>query len=95
MNDTFRPIHPSEILVEEFLQPNNITIEQLAKDISLSIEEVNNFLINKVNFTNDFNSRLGICFKMGDKFFNNLQKHYELDILHLSKSFEETNIDNL
>ncbi|WNE41983.1 MAG: hypothetical protein AD073_000318 [Mycoplasmataceae bacterium] len=81
MNNIIEPIHPSEVVMEDFLIPLNMTIEQLAIAIKMPVSEVNNFLINKANFTTDFSARLSIYFKMNPKFFHSFQKEYELDLL--------------
>jgi addiction module HigA family antidote len=82
------PIHPSEFVLEDFLEPNEITIEQLAEAIKMPLDEVNNFLIKKNDFTADFSARLGIYFKVGEDFFFNLQNRYQKDLLEDSKNFQ-------
>ncbi|WNE41402.1 MAG: hypothetical protein AM1032_000142 [Mycoplasmataceae bacterium] len=69
MNKYIKPSHTSVMLLEDFLEPNNITIEKLSDEIKMSVEEINYFLIDKNDFTLDFSQRLAAFFEMNNLFF--------------------------
>jgi addiction module HigA family antidote len=75
------PTHPGEIVLEELLKTNNITIEQLAKEINMPIIEINSFLLKKVNFTSAFIASLATYFKINVNFFYSLQNSYQISLL--------------
>ena len=67
----FEPIHPGEILWEEFLQPMKITQEQLAKDINIPLPQIREIVQGKQNISADMALRLA-------QFWMNLQVRYDL-----------------
>lgn len=74
-----KPIHPGEILVEEFMKPMGISQNKLARDIGVPPRRINEICLEKRGVTADTSLRLGIYFKMGSDFWFNLQKSYEMD----------------
>ena len=72
------PIHPGEMLREEFLVPYQISPEQLAQDISVSVREVKQICQEKKGISPDIATRLAVYFDMSVEFWLNCQKHYEL-----------------
>ena len=58
------PIHPGEILMEEFLKPMDISQYRLAKDISVSPRRINEIVHGKRSITADTALRLGRFFSM-------------------------------
>jgi addiction module HigA family antidote len=74
-----KPIHPGEILVEEFMKPMDISQNKLARDIGVPPRRINEICLEKRGVTADTSLRLGIYFKMGSDFWLNLQKNYEMD----------------
>jgi len=74
----FEPIHPGEILWEEFLQPMEITQEQLAKDLNISLPQIREFVQGKQNINADMVLRLAQFFNMEAQFWMNLQVRYDL-----------------
>lgn len=74
------PIHPGEILLEEFLIPMEITQYRLAKDISVSARRINEIIHGKRVITSDTALRLGRYFGLSPEFWMNLQIHYELEV---------------
>ena len=74
-----KPIHPGEILREEFLLPLNIETEELAKDIRVEEKIIKEIIAEKHNITLDISYRLGLYFDLRDDYWWNLQKRYELD----------------
>ena len=75
-----KPIHPGEILKEEFLKPLNITEYRLSKDISVPPRRINEITHGKRAITADTALRLGRYFCVSPQFWLNLQSHYELEV---------------
>jgi len=80
-------IHPGEILLEEFLQPMNITQYRLAKDISVPQRRISEIVQGKRSVTADIALRLGRYFGMEAQFWLNLQSRY--DLLQAQTSLEK------
>lgn len=74
------PIHPGEILLEEFLKPMNVTQNQLAKDISVSAGRINDIVHGNRSVTADTAIRLSRYFGLSERFWMNLQATYDLEI---------------
>ena len=74
------PIHPGEILLEEFLQPLNVSQYRLAKDISVPARRINEIVHGKRSITADTALRLARYFETTDRFWINLQTRYDLEI---------------
>ncbi len=73
------PIHPGKILLEEFLEPLDISQYRLAKDTSVSPRRINEIVHQKRSITADTALRLGIFFNMSPHFWMNLQSRYEIE----------------
>ena len=73
-------IHPGKILLEEFLEPLNITQYRLAKDISVPPRRINEIVKEKRGITADTALRLSRYFGTSAQFWMNLQDHYELEL---------------
>ncbi len=82
-NKLLSPIHPGEILQEEFLTPMEISQYRLAKDISVDPRRINEIVHGKRAITADTAFRLGFYFGMTPEFWLNLQSHYDLEQLSL------------
>lgn len=74
------PIHPGEVLNEEFLVPLGISQYRLAKDISVPPRRVNEIVLGKRGITADTALRLSRYFGTTDRFWLNLQARYDLEI---------------
>ncbi|MBW2248599.1 MAG: HigA family addiction module antidote protein [Deltaproteobacteria bacterium] len=74
------PIHPGEILLEEFLKPMRISQYRLAKDISVPPRRINEIVHGKRSITADTALRLGKFFGISPQFWLNLQTRYDLEI---------------
>lgn len=79
MKKKMTPIHPGEILTEEFLAPLGISQYRLAKDISVPARRINEIVHGQRSVTADTALRLGRYFNMSPQFWLNLQAHYDLD----------------
>ncbi len=73
------PIHPGEILLEEFLKPLGISQYRLAKDMSVPARRINEIVHGKRAITADTALRLGKFFNMSPQFWMNLQTRYDLE----------------
>ena len=80
MNDKIPPIHPGEILKEEFLDPMEISQYRLANDISVPPRRINEIVLGKRSITADTALRLGRYFGVSPQFWTNLQAHYDLEV---------------
>ncbi len=74
------PIHPGEILMEEFLKPLGISQYRLAKDISVPARRINEIVQGKRSITADTALRLSRYFKLSERFWLNLQARYDLEM---------------
>ena len=77
---TIPPIHPGEILFEEFLEPLALSQYRLAKDISVPPRRINEIVHGKRAITADTALRLARFFGTTDRFWLNLQTRYDLEL---------------
>lgn len=73
-----RPIHPGEVLREEFLEPLDITAAALARALDVSAPTVNDIVRERRGITADMALRLGRYFDTSAQFWMNLQTEYSL-----------------
>jgi len=73
------PIHPGEILMEEFLEPLDISQYRLAKDISVPPRRINEIVHGLRSVTADTALRLAKYFGTSERFWLNLQTRYDLE----------------
>jgi len=78
--DKIPPVHPGEILFEEFLKPMAISQNRLALDIRVPPRRINEIVHGKRRITADTALRLGRYFGMSSQFWLGLQMDYDLDI---------------
>jgi addiction module HigA family antidote len=74
------PIHPGEILLEEFLKPFGLSQYRLAKDISVPPRRINEIVLGKRSISPDTALRLSRYFGLSDRFWINLQARYDLEV---------------
>jgi addiction module HigA family antidote len=79
-NKKLPPIHPGEILIEEFLKPMGISQYRLAKDISVPPRRINEIVHGKRSISADTALRLGRFFGISAQFWLNLQTRFDLEI---------------
>lgn len=80
MANKLPPIHPGEILLEEFLEPMGISQYRLAKDISVPPRRINEIVLGKRAITPDTALRLSLFFGLSERFWMNLQTRYDLEL---------------
>ena len=74
------PIHPGEILLEEFLKPMSISQNQLGRDLGVSPRRINEIVHCKRSITADTALRLAAYFGNSPSFWLGLQMDYDLDV---------------
>src|SRR4051812_45977631 len=74
------PVHPGEILLEEFLNPLALSQYRLAKDISVPPRRINEVIRGTRAVTADTALRLARYFGTTERFWLNLQAHYDLEV---------------
>jgi addiction module HigA family antidote len=74
------PIHPGEILLEEFLKPMGISQYRVAKDINVSPRRINEIVHGKRSISADTALRLSRYFGLSERFWMNLQSRYDLEM---------------
>jgi addiction module HigA family antidote len=80
----FPPIHPGEILLEEFLKPMNISQSHLASDIGLPPLRVSQVVRGERGIDADMALRLARYFGMSVEFWTGIQTHYEVEMAKLA-----------
>jgi addiction module HigA family antidote len=74
------PLHPGEILLEEFLKPMGLSQNRLALDIRVPARRINEIVQGKRRITADTALRLAKYFNMSARFWLGLQIDYDLDV---------------
>ena len=80
MTNKIPPIHPGEILLEEFLEPMGISQYRLARDISVPPRRINEIVLGKRAITPDTALRLSLFFGLSERFWMNLQTRYDIEV---------------
>jgi antitoxin HigA-1 len=75
-----KPVHPGEVLLEEFLKPMELSQNRLAVDIGVPPRRINEIVLGKRSVTADTALRLGRYFQMSPQFWLGLQMDYDLDV---------------
>ena len=75
----FPPIHPGEVLLEDFLKPMQMSQHHLAQGIGVPPRRINEIVHGKRGITADTALRLGHFFRMEAQFWMNLQSRYDLE----------------
>ena len=74
------PVHPSEILMEDFLEPMGISQYRLSKDIGVPPHRINEIVHGKRAISPNTALRLARYFGVTETFWSNLQSHYDLEV---------------
>jgi addiction module HigA family antidote len=80
MKKKHAPVHPGEILDEEFLKPLSVTQYRLAKDIVVPARRINEIVLGKRAVSADTALRLARYFGNSPQFWMNLQAQYDLEV---------------
>lgn len=73
------PLHPGEVLLEEFLKPLELSQNQLARRIGVPPRRINEIVLGKRRVSADTALRLGRFFDMTPGFWMRLQADYDLE----------------
>jgi len=77
---TLQPVHPGEVLLEEFLHPMGLSQNKLAVNMGVPARRINEIVLEKRRVTADTALRLGRFFGMSSEFWLGLQAQHDLDI---------------
>ena len=89
-NDKLHPIHPGEVLLEEFLKPMKISQNELALALRVPARRINEIVLSKRRITVDTALRLAHYFGNSAQFWLGLQMDYDLDIANQELSQQIT-----
>lgn len=78
--DRLMPVHPGEVLLEEFLKPMNLSQNQMALALRVPARRINEIVHGKRRITADTALRLARYFNMSPRFWLGLQMDYDLDV---------------
>lgn len=78
--DQLLPVHPGEVLLEEFLKPQGLSQNALALALHVPARRINEIVLGKRGITADTALRLGRYFNMSAKFWLGLQMDYDLEV---------------
>ena len=80
MTDKLSPVHPGEVLLEEFIKPMALSQNRLAIDIGVDTRRINEIVLGKRGITADTALRLSRFFDNSPQFWMGLQSQYDLDV---------------
>jgi len=89
MSDRMPPVHPGEILSEEFMRPMNLSQSRLSLDTGMPQSRIQAILAGKRGITADTAVRLATYFGNSAEFWLNCQVNYELEMLDYSGQHSE------
>ena len=79
-SEKLAPVHPGEILMEEFLKPMNLSQNRLALSMGVPARRINEIVLGKRGITADTALRLARYFGMSPQFWMGIQMDYALDV---------------
>jgi len=85
------PVHPGEILLEEFLKPLKISQNRLGRDLGVPAQRINEIIRGRRTVTVDTALRLAKYFGTTPQFWLNLQAHYDLEMAVETRLVEKIN----
>lgn len=83
MNDALPPIHPGEVLLEEFLKPLGLSPHRLSLELGVPSPRIHALVHKKRRITADTALRLGLRFGTTPQFWLNLQNLHDLELVRL------------
>ncbi|MBG6213074.1 MAG: HigA family addiction module antidote protein [Cryobacterium sp.] len=92
MTTAHEPIHPGEILLEEFLKPLEVSQYRLAHQINVPPRRINEIVHGKRAISPDTALRLAKALGTSDRFWMNLQTRFDLEISAAANEHELNNI---
>jgi len=79
-NRKLQPIHPGEVLKQDFLEPLDITAYRLSKEIGITAQHIGRVIRGERGISGDMALRLARYFGTSAQLWMNLQSRYELDM---------------
>jgi addiction module HigA family antidote len=76
-----KPVHPGEILREEFMKPLGLSMNRVAMDLRVPLTRIADIVHERRGITTDTALRLARYFKTSPTFWLNLQTRYELEVM--------------
>jgi addiction module HigA family antidote len=83
------PVHPGEILREDFMKPLGLTVNRLALDLHVPATRIGEIVHERRRITADTALRLGRYFKTNAEFWLNLQNFFDLEVERRSGAVRE------
>ncbi len=80
MNDKLNPVHPGEVLLDEFLKPMGLSQNRLSLEIGVHPRRINEIVLGKRRITADTALRLARFFGTSPQFWMGLQNDYDLEV---------------
>jgi antitoxin HigA-1 len=80
MTGKLSPVHPGEVLLEEFMKPMSLSQNRLAIDIGVDARRINEIVLKRRSVTADTALRLARFFGNSPQFWLGLQSQYDLDV---------------
>jgi antitoxin HigA-1 len=80
MTKRLKPIHPGEILSEDFMKPHRLSMNRLALDLRVPVTRIADIVAERRGISPDTALRLGRYFKTSPQFWLNLQTKHDLEI---------------
>jgi addiction module HigA family antidote len=87
-NRKLKPIHPGEVLAEEFLKPNELSQNRLALALGVPARRINEIVLGKRSISANTALRLSEYFGNSPQFWMSLQMDYDLDLARISSGAE-------
>ena len=87
------PVHPGEVLLEEYLKPLGISQNRLARDLGVPAQRINDIVRTNRAVTVDTALRLARYFHTTPQFWLNLQMHYDLEMARDTRLEDRINRD--
>jgi antitoxin HigA-1 len=80
MTKKLKPVHPGEILREEFMKPLGLSMNKIAMDLRVPVTRIAEIVAERRSVTADSALRLARYFKNSPTFWMNLQSRYDLEV---------------
>ena len=88
IKDGMRPVHPGEVLREEYLRPLDMSVNALAKRLGIPTSRLNDIVLERRGVTPDTAMRLARCFGGDARSWLNLQTAHDLRLVEIKKAKE-------
>jgi addiction module HigA family antidote len=89
MSQKLPPVHPGEILLEEYLKPLGISQNKLGRDLNVPAQRINEIVRGQRAITVDTALRLARYFQTSPQFWLNLQARYDLEMAEETRLVEQ------